>query len=224
MLTDLIRHPILSTRFVWQRVRDIPTKGWPSLKLRRMEEEEDEFDRRYGVDTAKRVQVVTTNSPNFAHGHRYGALRESAIQWCLENGGLPYEETSFIDIGCGKGRVVIMAAGFPFRKVLGVEYGAELVDVCLKNLEKLGLTERCEVTVADAVDYKYPDGNLVAYFGDPFDGVVLERVLKSLAARRGRTRIAYCGPHHDVILKSGLAQEVVSGEGATIYDMAGKAN
>jgi predicted RNA methylase len=86
------------------------------------------------VETARAVQIVPTRSPNFSHGTRYSPAPEAAIRWCIENCGVPYTETTFVDLGSGKGRVLIVAAMYPFKRIIGVEYSPDLATVCRRNL------------------------------------------------------------------------------------------
>lgn len=215
MLTEMIRHPILAVRFIAKRIRQIPSLGVPRLRR----SQSDDFDQKYGVETSRVVQIVPTDSPNFSHGTRYSPSAEPIIRWCIENCEMPYEETTFVDVGSGKGGVLILAAMYPFKKVIGVEYSAELAAVCRKNLAKLGIGSRCEVLIGDAAEFKFPGGKLLAFLYNPFDSVVLERVLKNLASTDGDVRIAHLGPGHDVIKRSGLARVLRSGEGPTLYEI-----
>lgn len=217
MLVELIRHPVLATRFLARRIKEIPTKGLP--RLRRCED--DDFDRKYGVETSKTVQIVPTDSPNFSHGTRYSPAGEAVIRWCIENCGMPLNQTTFVDLGSGKGRVLIVAAMYPFKRIIGVEYSPELSVICRNNVQKLSMTEKCEVIVGDAADFKFPDGNLLVFLYNPFDSVILNRVLNNLAATRGHVRIAQLGPGHDVIRNSGVARALCSGEGPTLYEICG---
>jgi SAM-dependent methyltransferase len=218
MFVGLIRHPVLTARFLAKRIKEVPTKGLPGLRR----QQDDDFDRKYGVETSKLVQIVPTESPNFVHGSRYSPAGETEIRWCIDNCGMPYNETTFVDVGSGKGRALIVAAMYPFKKIIGVEYSPELAAICRKNLLKLRIREKCEVIMGDAADFRFPDENLLVFLYNPFDSVILNRVLKNLAGTRGRVRIAQLGPGHDVIRSSGLAQAICSGEGPTLYEIVGR--
>jgi SAM-dependent methyltransferase len=154
-------------------------------------------------------------------GTRYSAAGESVIRWCIEHCGMPHHETTFVDVGSGKGRVLIVAATYPFERIVGVEYSPALVAICRNNLQKLHISDKCEVIVTDAADFKFPDGNLLAFLYNPFDSAILERVLKNLAATRGHVRIAQLGPGDDVILNSGIAGTIRPGNGPTLYEIVG---
>ena len=217
ILGELIHHPVLGARFLTRRVKEIPTSGLPRLGR----SQDDDFDRKYGVETSKLVQIVPTKSPNFSHGNRYSASSEAVIRWCIENCGMLHYETTFVDVGAGKGRALIVAAMYPFKSIIGVEYSPELAAICRKNLQQLRIAGKCEVIISDAVDFKFPDGSLLAFLYNPFDSVILERVLKNLAATHGHVRIALLGGGYDVIRNSGIAREICSGEGPTLYEIVG---
>jgi 16S rRNA G966 N2-methylase RsmD len=218
MFDELVQHPILGMRFIVRRITQIPSKGWPRLRR----PQADDFDRRYGVETFKTVQITATDSPSLSHGVRYSPSPEAAIRWSIENCGMLHEQTTFIDVGSGKGRVLIVAAEYPFRRVMGVEYSAELAAACRDNLERLNIADKCEVVVRDAVDFKFPDENMLIFLYNPFDSTILTRVLRHLALARGQVRIAQLGPGHDVLLESGLTRLVCSGDGPTIYEIVSK--
>jgi predicted RNA methylase len=216
LLGEVVRHPVLSTRLIVRRIREIPSKGLPRLRRHT----DDSFDRRFGVETAQVVRVTATDSPNLAHGNRYEAATEAAIRWAIEASGLAPEQTTFVDVGCGKGRALVLAASFPFKAIAGVEYAPELVQACIANLEKVGAAERCQVTTGDAVDYRFPDGDLLAFFYNPFGEVVHRRVLDNLAAAGGRVRFAHSGPGHEVVRAWGRAREIAAGPDATrLYEI-----
>ncbi len=42
----------------------------------------------------------------------------------------------FVDYGCGKGRAVVLAATYPFTKVIGVERTKKLAEIARDNVEK----------------------------------------------------------------------------------------
>jgi SAM-dependent methyltransferase len=215
LLTDFLRRPVLMARVIAKRIREIPSKGFPKIIIRR----DDGFDKKYGVDTFPLVFAVPTSSPNLAHGHRYEASPERTVRWVLANCGMSYANTVFIDVGCGKGRALILAAEYPFKKILGIEYSPELAQICRENLIKLGLQDRCEVVIADAADFKFLEGNLLVFFYNPFDAILLERIFKNLAATKACIRVAYHGVGKEVIESSPAARALASGEDATLYEV-----
>src|SRR5262249_11762304 len=100
---------------------------------------------------------------------------------------IDHSSYSFIDIGSGKGRVLLVAAEFPFRRVVGLEIGRELHEVAARNLgsDRLADRRQCrDVTSvwADATGVVYPDGDLVIFLNNPFPIPLLNRFLENLRA------------------------------------------
>ena len=111
--------------------------------------------------------------------------------------------TTFIDIGCGKGITLLLAARYPFEKIIGVEFCREFAETAKRNIARYRgsrRSNRFEVLCMDAVDYEFPDGPLLIYFFNPFRKPVLERVLENIAAaaRRNSNSISVvCDQLHD---------------------------
>lgn len=117
------------------------------------------------------------------------------------------EEDVFIDFGCGKGRVLIQAANYPFRKIIGVELSAELTAIARRNLARILPSAQCrqiELVNADVLDYEIPDEITLAYFYNPFEGEIFRRVIDKLVRsviRCPRTvRIIYFSPREEAVL------------------------
>lgn len=104
---------------------------------------------------------------------------ERAMKWCSPEdlrGG-------FLDCGSGKGRIVLRAACYPFRRVLGVEISPQLHRIALRNLESARRRLRCpqvEFVNMDATLYEFPADVNCVFFYNPFRGSVLAAVLENL--------------------------------------------
>lgn len=96
------------------------------------------------------------------------------------------ERYVFVDLGCGRGRAVIIASEFPFRRVIGVEISAELAATARENAAVVASRYKqrsaIEVVHADAAHFELPEGPLVLFLYQPFEKPVLRRVLNRLAA------------------------------------------
>lgn len=151
------------------------------------------FDRRHAVDTVGRVELatLTIDSPNRHAGVYYEPTPWRVFHRIMRGLAIDYGRYEFVDYGCGKGRVLCMAARFPFRRIVGVEFAAELAQAARRNVR--GLRERhpacpaMQVRHEDAVDFAVPDGPAVLYFFNPFEPEVMRRVLDNIEAnvRRG---------------------------------------
>ncbi len=104
----------------------------------------------------------------------------------------------FLDLGCGKGQVLFVAAHFRFGRVIGIDLCKDLVTVARRNLDpgkhrfRAG---RMDLVVGDAAEYQVPDDVNVCYLYNSFPRPVLERVMAqvdaSLVASPRRMRILY---------------------------------
>ena len=120
------------------------------------------------------------------------------------------DRDTFIDFGCGKGRVVHQAAKRPFRRVIGVEISPALAEIARANLAARSHQHRCpnvEIVVADAKEFRVPDDLTIAYFWHPFTGETFEAVLRGIVESIDRhprpVRLIYLGPHGADVLATG---------------------
>jgi len=113
----------------------------------------------------------------------------------------------FLDIGSGKGRAVLMAARYPFRRVIGVELSEQLLDIAQNNVDRAKTHLRCqdiELVHADAESYQIPDDVTVVFLNNPFGGAifaaVVNKLLDSYDRRPRPLRIIYANPVEEVML------------------------
>lgn len=214
---ELVSHPFVTLKLITRRIAAIPEKGLPKLHRKT----DDGFDARYGVETSGMSWVTPTVGTSYMHGTRYEACSEDAVRWAIENCGLRLEETRFTDVGCGKGRALVLAAQYPFKEVVGVEYSPDLAETARRNMSRIDPGGRWSVICTDAVAYDFPDGDLLAFFYNPFDWVIYEKVVNKLATVRGRVRLAHQGPGNDDLAASGLFTQLGEGpDGVSLYQFA----
>jgi SAM-dependent methyltransferase len=111
----------------------------------------------------------------------------------------PLEQITFVDIGAGMGRAVLLAAELPFRRVIGVELHPTLVRIARRNLgvwRKAGrIKSPARMVAGDAVEFTFPPGPCVAFLFNPFGAVVMRRwlraVTRAFADRPGELVILY---------------------------------
>jgi SAM-dependent methyltransferase len=97
---------------------------------------------------------------------------------------IAFEEFTFVDVGSGKGRTLLMASEYPFRKIMGVELIAELHRVAEENIRAYkSATQRCsqiEVVCADACEFAFPGGPLMLYLFNPLPVAGMRRMVANL--------------------------------------------
>lgn len=136
----------------------------------------------------------------------------SGSPWGTLGRVLPKREVTrddvFIDFGCGMGHVLLEAASYDFRRIVGIEIAPEFVDVARATIGRNRHRLRCQeidLEIADAVDYEVPDDVTVAYFSNPFETptarAVIDNLLASVARRPRRVRVVYFKPPPDLQLE-----------------------
>lgn len=100
------------------------------------------------------------------------------------------ETFTFIDLGSGKGRALLLAAMYPFTHITGVEVQPELDAIARRNIEQFNEPgQQCrslESLCADAREYEFPLSSIVLYLFNPFPDYVLRDVLANLVSSARR--------------------------------------
>jgi SAM-dependent methyltransferase len=125
------------------------------------------------------------------------------------------ERTTFLDLGCGMGRTLLLAAKRPFAQVAGVEISPALAEIARDNLKAADASDRrcrdIRIVTRDAKDAKLPAGDLVVYMYNPFRGAVMQTVVDRLAAREGgRLAVVYHTPEERARFETSGAFEIVA--------------
>lgn len=144
------------------------------------------FDPAFGTDTWEVVEndaLTGVISPNLARGIRYEPTRALPFRGVLRAARVP-TAGGFVDLGCGKGRVLILAVQGGFRQVTGVDYSPELCAIAEQNLAafraRTQRSFRSRIVAMDAADYAFTKEDSVVYLFNPFDAVVLAAVVARL--------------------------------------------
>jgi SAM-dependent methyltransferase len=154
---------------------------------------------------------------DLAVGHRHDAsitgyagvapsrLRASLEVWrgTLESQDLE-ERYTFVDVGCGKGRALLVASERGFREVVGVELHPGLAAVAERNAErwmKAGRA-RCGIRVVcdSAVEFALPAGDCLVFLYNPFGKEVMRELAQALRAHAGAVDVIYQNAELDAVL------------------------
>jgi SAM-dependent methyltransferase len=121
---------------------------------------------------------------------------------------------SFIDYGCGRGRVALMAARRPFGRVIGVEVSEALHREAAENLKSSRVARCCEIelVLGDAAQFVAPDDTRVAFFYRPFGRATTVQVLRRLQESLGRRRRELWLLSYNAVLLAELAREQLGAE------------
>jgi SAM-dependent methyltransferase len=174
------------------------------------------FDQQYGVDTSG---LIGGGSLRSGHQHDifntayYGIapsrFRWAVGQWIADPTHAPIQTYSFVDIGCGKGRAVLMASEFVFQQVVGVELHASLAEVAESNVSVWQAAGRsvCPIRIVcqDATEFAFSEGASLLYLFNPFTAPVLKRLVEGIeeafSQRPGMLDLIYFNPPPDCLLQ-----------------------
>jgi SAM-dependent methyltransferase len=206
----------LSENGAWGAVRGSIANWLRSVKPAR--KHKHPFDRKYRVNTDGLMYA-----PELSTGHRHDvysagyyasapSLIHGAIrQWggTLAGTGFTLSDYTLLDIGCGKGRVVLLGTEYAFREVVGVELNAGLAQVARKNLRRwLRKPRACRnarIVHDDVLSIPFPEGPVAIYFFNPFECEMVELLLARLvnlaAVRQEPIDLIYVHPEFGELVR-----------------------
>ena len=180
------------------------------------------FDVEHGTHTGglTRGRELSTGHAHDRHNTAYYGIAPSLFrsliaQWRKTNPPYALRKYSFVDIGAGKGRAMLLASEFAFREIVGVELHPALARTCRRNLSLWNRahaapnskpTAQLRLVEGDATAFTFPDGPCVAYLFNPFGAPVLRRLLAQMQSQfSNRPRaldILYVNHEREAVLKS----------------------
>ncbi|HEX7603326.1 MAG TPA: class I SAM-dependent methyltransferase [Polyangiaceae bacterium] len=166
----------------------------------------ERFDVRHGTETHARVRlgdlpVARVLEGEFA-GYLSGPICPAFFDEIVRYLPVELSRFTFVDVGAGKGRAVMLAHRHGFRRLVGLEFSADLITLAKKNValfaQSIGRPVEVDWALADAAQYAYPLEPSVLFLNNPFPGEiadsVLTRIEASLAERPRPLVLAYRRP------------------------------
>ncbi len=176
------------------------------------------FDWRHGVSTCGTVNLtdVTLVGSNTGHG-RYYPSHPKFLSEVLGSLNVDHSSHTFVDLGSGKGRVLLVASEFPFSEIIGVEFATELHEIASRNIGQYkSKTQRCKNVKSlnlDAAEFDFPLTPLVLYMFNPFGPAVLvpvlQRLQRSLDSHPRDVTLLYETPYHGALIEQHTALRCV---------------
>jgi len=147
------------------------------------------FEMRYGISTSRIVkrEDLDISETSKEHSEEYKPTRIRHFRLLIKALKLP-ENSVFVDMGSGKGRVLLMASLYKFKHITGVEISSQLCEIAKNNIAKfekmLKQPSHIEIVNKDVLKYNIKYDENVFYFYNPFDNYIMEkiidRIMKSL--------------------------------------------
>jgi SAM-dependent methyltransferase len=126
--------------------------------------------------------------------------------------GKPGEDLSrftFVDLGCGKGRALLLAEECEFKKIVGLDFAKPLVKIASRNAA-IVKSQRITVIHGDARDFDFPPGPLVVFLYNPFSERITRGVMQRLNSHANTVYIAYVNPLHAEAVSSQPGAEIIA--------------
>ena len=141
-------------------------------------------ERRLGIRTAGFLGLDRLARPSPGEpGGAYEPISYASLYRALAILDIDPSRGGFVDIGCGKGRALVVAATHPFKCVRGVEISPELAECARSNLRAADRRLRCRdirVDLGDAREYHIPAEVCVALLYFSFSPETLARIIANL--------------------------------------------
>jgi Methyltransferase domain len=186
---------------VWNFARD------STPERRRQRYGDVDFDWDHRVDTTS--ATVTLRNRLFGVFHSpyqptEAALFHEMLAALREQTLCDLRDFVFLDLGSGKGRTLLMASDYPFRRIVGVELLPELHRTAEDNIGKYKReTQRCfavQSVCSDATEFVFPAEPIVLYLFNPLPEGGLRRVIANLEqSLRTHPRPIYVLYHNPVL-------------------------
>jgi histone methylation protein DOT1 len=177
------------------------------------------FDWRHGVRTCGDAKLadLTLVGNNADHGVFYHAAHPKFLFEVFSSLEIDYPSSTFVDLGSGKGRALLVASEFPFAEIIGVEFAAELHAIASENIRRYrSATQKCRNVSSvnlDAAEFEFPLTPLVLYLFNPFRPAVLtpllQRLQRSLDSHPRDVTLIYAAPFHASLIEQHTALRCV---------------
>ena len=174
------------------------------------------FDAEFGVRTSGLIagRHLASGHRHDRHATAYYGVAPSVFhalvrRWQRNRPAAPVNDFTFVDVGAGMGRAMLLAAEYTFREVVGVELNPALAQIARRNLTLWRAAGRARapmrLRLGDAVDFALPPGPCLAFLFNPFGPAVMRRLLaawrKGFAARTAPLDLMYVNNEQERLLE-----------------------
>ncbi len=143
------------------------------------------FDKKFSTDTSGLISSRDLTIQDSISRHSaiiYLPAPESVTVHMIKSINIPHRDFTFIDVGSGKGRIVLIASCFPFQAIIGIEISRQLHEIALKNIKQaVNPSKQCfniHMHCMNALEFTPPETPVVFHFYHPFLPDILRPMLK----------------------------------------------
>jgi SAM-dependent methyltransferase len=181
----------------------------------------DEFDAEHNIETSGRVHETDLDiaGPNWIHASPYFPTPGRFLKEIFAGLEIRFEDFTFIDLGSGKGRVLLMASEVPFHDIIGVEISPRLTAVANRNVASYKGEQKCRdinPVCMDFTKFEFPEVPLFVFLYNPaslhLTNIVARNLKSSLNQHPREVWILYVTPHREVFDSEKSLYKVKEGE------------
>jgi hypothetical protein len=186
----------------------------------------ERFDERHGTTTEGKVYAwqLPHSDEGSASGEffPYEAAPASLIREAIDSLPITPSHFTFVDLGSGMGRALLVASQVSFRRLVGVEVSCEFDRIARSNIHhycngRTGLS-RFDLQCMDARQYDFGRDPLVVYLFNPFGkdtfDVVMSRLERSLSEQPRPVFVIYVNPQFEQRLRRSLVFKKIGRRGS----------
>jgi SAM-dependent methyltransferase len=112
------------------------------------------------------------------------ALFHEMLESLTQQAAIDLANFTFVDLGSGKGRTLLMASDYPFRRIIGVELLPALHAIAEENIRSYrSESQKCfalEAICGDATEFHFPEEPTVLFLFNPLPESGLTRAIANL--------------------------------------------
>lgn len=168
-----------------------------------------------GVETHRAVYLTALGFTGLSgvDAQPYEPVTDDDFQAMVNALPIEPERFTFVDLGSGKGRALLLAVRSGFMRVIGVEFSPELHGVAQRNLAAARPhwphVGRIELVCGDAAEYVPPAAPVVCYLFNPFGANVMSRVIdtwtRNIASHSHDLWVVYRNPTQGALFEASEA-------------------
>ena len=140
-------------------------------------------ERKYGLKTIGIDHLENVETEDIEHASIYQPINYFTAEKLFDRVSLEQKQGTFLDLGCGKGRALGIAANYGFKNIIGVDFSESLC----KNAEATAAIVQqkfrdvaINIICANAAFYKIPDHVNTIFLFNPFDEFIMQDVLRNI--------------------------------------------
>jgi SAM-dependent methyltransferase len=177
--------------------------------------EEIKGEKKYGINTtgADELGLLEKKGIDIDHATIYMPVSYGLLEEIFEQtDASAYKH--FIDIGCGKGRALCIAAHHGFKKITGIDFSKELCSTASNNLlatrQKIPALQYTIIN-NDAFYFEIPSDADCIFLFNPFDDTIMSgvvaNIITSLMTHQRKMMVIYANPlYKEFFIEAGFKE------------------